>query len=92
MGLITKYVRERSKPEGGMASGYNVDEVLGFCIQYFKLYPHLKRRLWDDEEELRDAGELPQGACKTIILTRHDMDQIHHYVITNSVDTAELYR
>ena len=28
MDLLTKYVRERSKPKVGMASGYNVDEAI----------------------------------------------------------------
>ena len=92
MDLLMNYVCERSKPKAGMASGYNVKEAFGFCTKYFKLYPHSKRQLKDDEEELRDVGELPQGACKTITLTRHDMEQIHHYIITNSMDTAELYK
>ena len=52
MGLLMKYVRDRSKPEASMATGYNVDEALGFCTKYFKFYPHSKRRMWDEEEEL----------------------------------------
>ena len=52
--MLTKCVCDKSKPEASMASGYNIDEALNFCTEYFKLYPHSKRRLWDDEEELRD--------------------------------------
>ena len=75
-----------------MAIGYNVDKALGFYIEYFKLYLHSKRRMWDDEQELRVAGELPQGASRKVSLTRDDIEQIHEYVISNFVYTAELLR
>ena len=52
MGLLINYVHDRSKLEASMAVGYNVDKALGFCTKYFKLYPHSKRRIWDNEEEL----------------------------------------
>ena len=92
MGLLTKYVHDRSKLEANMAVGYNVDKALGFCIEYFKLYPHSKRRIWDNEEELRDARHSPEGASKKVLLTRNEVDQIHNYVISNSVYIVELLR
>ena len=81
MGLFTMYVQDKSKPEASMATSYNVDEALGFCTKYFKLYPHSKRRLWNDEEELRDSSELPEGMCKKLTLLRQEIDQIHEYVV-----------
>ena len=90
MWLLTKYVRDRSKPKANMATGYNIDEALGFCTEYFKLYPHSKRRLWDDKEELRDLRELPQGAYREIRHSIQELQQIHEYVISNSVHTAEV--
>jgi hypothetical protein len=30
-----------------MASGYFIDESLGFFTKYFALYPHTRCRVWD---------------------------------------------
>ena len=92
LGTLTKYVRLRSSPEGSMAAGYNVDEALGFCTEFFQLYPHVQQRIWDHEEELRVSGEQLKGAVTRQILTPTELSQIHHYVITHSVFTTELYR
>ena len=54
LGVLTSYVRDTSKPEAGMASGYAIDEALGFCTEYFSLYNHTQRRIWDPEQELRE--------------------------------------
>jgi hypothetical protein len=40
MGVLTAYVRDKGRPEASMASGYAVDEALGFCTEYFVLYDH----------------------------------------------------
>ena len=90
LGHLTKYVRDRSKPEAGMATGYMIDESLGFCTEYFALYTHTRRRVWDPEEELRDAGELLIGRPKQKRLTGIDLLHVHEYVIRHSVFTAEL--
>ena len=45
MEVLTKYVRYKSSPEASMASGYNIDDSLGFCTEFFQLYPHSKRRI-----------------------------------------------
>ena len=52
MGLIVKFVWDRSTLEASMVARYNVDKALGFCTEYFKLYPHSKRRIWDHDEEM----------------------------------------
>ena len=61
MGVLTKFVRDESSPKASMASGYNIDESLGFCTEFFRLYPHSKRRIWDADEELRECGEKLMG-------------------------------
>ena len=38
-----------------------IDKSLGFCIEYFLLYKHSRRRVWDLEEEKRNNGELLMG-------------------------------
>lgn len=92
LGSLTNYIRDQSKPEACMASGYVVDEALGFCTEYFSLYRHTQRRIWDLEQELRDTSEVVIGKPKRIVLSGAEMTQIHEYVITHSVHTAELFR
>ena len=92
LGVLTKYVRDKSKPEAGMASGYMIDESLGFCTEYFELYEHTKSRVWDAEEELKDSGECLLGSPKPKHLTERELELIHEYIISHSVHTEELHR
>ena len=50
-GLLKKYVRNKSLPEGCMAEGYLVDEALGLCTEYMRDFGHTRRMIWDEEEE-----------------------------------------
>ena len=90
LGVLTKYVRDKSKPEAGMATGYMIDESLGFCTEYFSLYEHAKSRVWDPEEELKDAGELLLGKPRPKRLTERELNFIHDYVLKHNVHTEEL--
>lgn len=90
MGILTKYVRDKSKSEARMASGYMIDESLGFCTEYFSLYEHAKSRVWDAEEELKDASECLLGKPVSKRLTDRELDFVHDYVIKHSVHTEEL--
>jgi hypothetical protein len=46
--VLKRYVRNKAKPKGSMAMGYMYDEALGFCMEYFSLYEHTRRRrVWD---------------------------------------------
>jgi hypothetical protein len=92
LGVLTTYVRDKSKPEASMATGYTIDESLGFCTEYFALYPHTRRRVWDWEEEQKNEGEVTLGKATLVRLTEHEVNQVHEYIITHSVVTAELYR
>lgn len=67
-----------------------MDRTLGFCTEYFDMYPHSSRRMWDSEEELRDSGELLEGAHQNVTLSQSEADEIHEHVISHSVHTAEL--
>jgi hypothetical protein len=92
LGILTSYVRDQSKPESCMASGYMIDESLGFCTEYFSLYKHTKRRIWDPDQELKDTSEVVQGKPKREVLSAHQRNQIHEYVLSHSVHTAKLFR
>lgn len=91
LGILTSYVRNTSKPEACMASGYAVDESLGFVTEYFALFPHTRRRVWDWEEEQRNEGEVLLGKASIQRLEDWEIEQIHDYVITHSVQTQELH-
>jgi hypothetical protein len=92
LGVLTKYVRDKSKSEACMATGYSVDESLGFCMEYFTLYPHTRHRVWDWKEEQKNEDEMTLGTATPVCLTDHEVQQIHEYVISHSVHTTELYK
>lgn len=92
MGVLAQYVRNKATPEASMASRYSVGTALSFCTEYFDMYPHSTRRMWDEEEELRDSGELLMGAHKRVTLSRSEVEDIHAYVIAHSAETEELLR
>jgi hypothetical protein len=58
--VLKKYVRNRSKPEGSMATGYMYSKALGFLAEHMALYPG-SCRVWDMDEEVRDEGEVLEG-------------------------------
>ena len=68
-----------------MASRYNMDKVLGFCTQYFKLYPYSKQRIWNHDEEMQVNSKFLVGHGKSDTLKQDEVNQIHDYVIKNSV-------
>ena len=75
-----------------MATEYMVDESLGFCIEYFSLYKHCTRQVWDPEEETRDNGQLLMDQGKNYKSTKEQLEFVHDYVIKHSVHTLELLR
>jgi hypothetical protein len=70
-----------------MASSYMYDETLGFCMEYFALYPHTRCHIWDAIEKKTDVGEVLVGSGKLKRLFSIEMDCIHEHVITNSMAT-----
>ncbi len=68
------------------------DEAFGFCIEYFALYPHIRRQMWDTKEEEVDVGEILIGKGKHKKLTIKELKAIHEYIITNSTTIEVAYR
>jgi hypothetical protein len=66
LGVLTQYVQDISKPKVCIMEEYTVDESLGFCTEYFALYPHTQRWVWDWEEELKNKGKMTQGKTTLI--------------------------
>jgi hypothetical protein len=92
MGVLARYVRDKARPEASMAQGYVADEALGFCTEYFDMYPHTTRRVWDFEEELCDSGEVLLGAPRRVTLSPKEIEDIHEYVLSHSLLTTELFQ
>ena len=92
LNVLKKYVRNRAHPEGAIANAYMFDEALGFCTEYLKLYPHTRRRIWDEEEELGDCGELLEGKASNRELTSEERRAIHSWIIRNSEATRQPWR
>jgi hypothetical protein len=85
-------MKNKAKPETCMALGYMYDEALGFCMNYFALYPHTRRHIWDANEEEANVGEVLVGSGKLKRLSTIEMECIHEHVITNAMATKALYR
>jgi hypothetical protein len=66
-----------------MAFSYMYDEVLGFCMEYFALYPHTQRQMWDPNEEKKDNNEVLEGRAQFKRLNMVELRGIHEHVITN---------
>lgn len=92
MGFYKRYIRKRSRPEACIANAYMYEEALGFCTEYFKLYKHTKRRVWDDDEEPGDCGEDVMGSATKKELSPAERLSIHSWIIRNSAATAEPWR
>ena len=92
LNVLKKYIRNRAHPEGAIANAYLYDEALGFCTEYLKLYPFTRRRIWDDEEEPGDCGELLEGKASHRQLTSSERRGIHSWIIRNSEATSEPWR
>jgi hypothetical protein len=90
--VLKSYVQTRAPPEASIASGYSLDESLGFVTEYFQLYRHSERHVWDSEAEERDCSEVLEGQPHIVQLREAEVSAIHKYVIRNSVATQELFR
>jgi hypothetical protein len=91
MYVFKKYVRNKVKPKACMASCYMYDEALGFCMEYFALYPHTRCCIWDANEKKVDVGEVLVGSGKLKKLYMIEMECIHEHVITNTMAIEALY-
>jgi hypothetical protein len=90
--VLKKYVRNKVKPKACMASGYMYDEALGFCMEYFSLYPYTRCCTWDVNEEEANVGEVLVGNEKLKRLSMIEMECIHEHVITNYMATKTPYK
>ena len=85
------YVRNLAKPEGNIAQGYQVEEALGFIMEYMSEYNITTRKVWDDKEEPTMVDEILEGKGKCRQMSEAFRDAIHGFVLDNAVH-LELYQ
>jgi hypothetical protein len=57
LNALKKYVCNKAKTQRMHYIHVYVHEALGFCIEYFTWYPHIRYRMWDVEKIEEDVGE-----------------------------------
>jgi hypothetical protein len=89
--VLKKYVRNKSRPEGSMATGYMYSEALGFLAEHMALYLG-SGRVWDMDDETCNEGEVLEGSGRRRELSDEERVAIHEFIIANSDVTSALYR
>jgi hypothetical protein len=83
LGWYKSLVRNRAAPEGSIAEGYLVDEILTFCSWYLENTLTVHNRPQRNPDEAR-------GAITRVTLDRRTLTQIHRYIIFNSEEFLQL--
>ena len=79
------------KPEGSIAQGYQVEQALGFIIEYMSQYNITTRRMWDDKEEPTMVDEILEGKGKPRFLSEEMRASVHAFVLDNA-SNLQTYR
>jgi hypothetical protein len=85
---LKRYVRNRSRPEGCIATGNLYNEALGFITEHYSLYPN-NSRIWDVDYDAKDSGEVLEGGCHSRELDDAERHALHEFVVMNSSATAD---
>ncbi|KAK2368692.1 hypothetical protein QL285_081869 [Trifolium repens] len=95
LGHLKSYVRNKARPEGSIAEGYLLEEILTFCSRYLddiETRWNRRGRVDDepnDEQPQSRMSELfpligkPVGGSSYFTLTRREKLQAHRHVLTN---------
>lgn len=86
MGVLKGWVRNKARPEASIASGYMSEEALGFCTEYFSLYTHSIRRVWESAEDMAVEGCVLEGRGKRRVLSAEEAIDIHDYVLRHAME------
>src|SRR3954466_7282726 len=83
MGVLKKYVHNRSRPEGSISKGYVTEEVIEFCVDFI---PDLKAiRVPESRHEGRLRGKGTLGCKAMICRDGHSLNQAHYTVLQRSI-------
>ena len=86
IGVLKKYVHNRSRPEGSISKGYGTEEVIEFCVDFI---PDLKPiGVPESRHEGRLSGKGTLGKKTRICRDRHSFTQAHYTVLQSSTFVA----
>ena len=88
--LLKKVVCNKEKTEGSMCERYLMQEAIGFYTEYMKYFSSVNRRVWDDDEDKRVAGEVLEGNVHRFKLSNEERTSIHAYVVDEIVIDANM--
>ncbi|XP_073133957.1 uncharacterized protein [Henckelia pumila] len=83
MKILKGYVRNRNRPEGCMAECYIAEEAVEFCSDYLGSLHTIGIPTIHRQIELTK----PLSAAVVQSITEDELQQAHHYVLENDVDT-----
>ena len=79
MGVLKKYVRNRTRPEGSISMGQETEVVIGFCVDFI---PDLKKiGLPQSRYEERLGGKGMLGGDSIVCRDGHSWSQAHYTVL-----------
>jgi hypothetical protein len=88
MGVLKKYVHNRAQPEGSIAKGYGIEEVIEFCIDFI---PDLDPiGVPESRHEGRLSGKATLGK-KSYIGKEDDYFHKVHYTVLQHSSLVEPY-
>jgi hypothetical protein len=77
------YVQNKARPEGNMAKGYALKEVLGFCTKHIQDFTTTRQRVWDDKEDPTMIDEVLEGGGWPQFMISNLRDMAHSFVLQN---------
>ena len=88
MGVLKKYVHNRARPEGSIAKGYGIEEVIEFCVDFI---PDLDPiGVPESRHEGRLSGKGTLGK-KTYIGTQDNYFNKAHYTVLQNSSLVDPY-
>jgi hypothetical protein len=86
MGVLKKYVRNRSRLEESISKGYGTEEVIEFCVDFL---PDLKLiGVPKSQYEGRVTGKGTLGRKAMVCMDGHSFTQAHYTILHNSTVVA----
>lgn len=95
LGHLKSYVRNKARPEGSIAEGYLMEEILTFCSRYLdNIETRLNRRprVDDEPDAMQAQSRITElfpiigksvGGSSYFTLTPREKLQAHRHVLTN---------
>jgi hypothetical protein len=88
MGVLKKYIHQRSRPEGSITKGYGTEEVIEFCVEFIPELDPIGVPKSRHEGRLSGKGTIGK---KTYIGMGDDYFNKAHYTVLQNSSVVEPY-